>query len=271
MNANNDINEKEEALNCQTIPQIVDKELNSTKNPNKNKKQMNGVNGCCDGCAKDQTTGQNSSESANGIRLLCDAVDAIEANDLKKSKQQLNGLIVNNTDDAINKLSEELSDNCCYSCGNSCGEPKTQTNSCCSCYSMSCSTSYTSNCCYCRTSSPSSSSSATTSCCSTSSATLSCDINNKELVVHSFDENKDIKSLTNRVSTELNINELNDKIVFVNYESERQMPDIMRLIQKDLSEPYSIYTYRYFIHNWPHLCFLVSLSPIYKQLSLIVC
>ncbi|KAF4526204.1 hypothetical protein B566_EDAN001888 [Ephemera danica] len=34
------------------------------------------------------------------------------------------------------------------------------------------------------------------------------------------------------------------------------MPDIMRLIQKDLSEPYSIYTYRYFIHNWPKLCYL---------------
>ena len=41
------------------------------------------------------------------------------------------------------------------------------------------------------------------------------------------------------------------------YENELQMPDIMRLIQKDLSEPYSIYTYRYFIHNWPHLCFMV--------------
>ena len=41
------------------------------------------------------------------------------------------------------------------------------------------------------------------------------------------------------------------------YENELQMPDIMKLIQKDLSEPYSIYTYRYFIHNWPHLCFMV--------------
>ncbi|XP_058452288.1 N-alpha-acetyltransferase 30A-like [Malaya genurostris] len=40
------------------------------------------------------------------------------------------------------------------------------------------------------------------------------------------------------------------------YESELQMPSIMSLIQKDLSEPYSIYTYRYFIHNWPRLCFL---------------
>lgn len=47
-------------------------------------------------------------------------------------------------------------------------------------------------------------------------------------------------------------------IQYVRYESELQMPDIIRLITKDLSEPYSIYTYRYFIHNWPQLCFLVS-------------
>ncbi|XP_075782408.1 N-alpha-acetyltransferase 30 isoform X2 [Pelodiscus sinensis] len=49
-------------------------------------------------------------------------------------------------------------------------------------------------------------------------------------------------------------------IRYVRYESELQMPDIMRLITKDLSEPYSIYTYRYFIHNWPQLCFLVVLE-----------
>lgn len=29
------------------------------------------------------------------------------------------------------------------------------------------------------------------------------------------------------------------------------------LITKDLSEPYSIYTYRYFLHTWPQLSFLV--------------
>ena len=45
---------------------------------------------------------------------------------------------------------------------------------------------------------------------------------------------------------------------YVSYESELQMEAIMALITKDLSEPYSIYTYRYFIHNWPKLCFLVS-------------
>ncbi len=52
-------------------------------------------------------------------------------------------------------------------------------------------------------------------------------------------------------------------LTYVEYESEKQMPDIMRLITKDLSEPYSIYTYRYFIHNWPKLCFLVSLFSNY--------
>ncbi|XP_076238467.1 N-alpha-acetyltransferase 30 [Calliopsis andreniformis] len=47
-----------------------------------------------------------------------------------------------------------------------------------------------------------------------------------------------------------------EDIQYISYTSELQMPDIMKLIQKDLSEPYSIYTYRYFIHNWPKLCFL---------------
>lgn len=49
-----------------------------------------------------------------------------------------------------------------------------------------------------------------------------------------------------------------DGVKYVCYKNEQQMKDIMRLIQNDLSEPYSIYTYRYFIHNWPKLCFLVS-------------
>ncbi|XP_036449333.1 N-alpha-acetyltransferase 30 isoform X1 [Colossoma macropomum] len=49
-------------------------------------------------------------------------------------------------------------------------------------------------------------------------------------------------------------------ISYVRYESELQMPDIIRLITKDLSEPYSIYTYRYFIHNWPQLCFLAMVE-----------
>lgn len=59
------------------------------------------------------------------------------------------------------------------------------------------------------------------------------------------------------------------EIEYVSYKSELQMPDIMRLIQKDLSEPYSIYTYRYFIHNWPKLCFLAMDGS--KCVGAIVC
>jgi len=51
-----------------------------------------------------------------------------------------------------------------------------------------------------------------------------------------------------------------DQVEYRVYENELQMPDIMKLIQKDLSEPYSIYTYRYFIHNWPHLCFMARVN-----------
>lgn len=60
-----------------------------------------------------------------------------------------------------------------------------------------------------------------------------------------------------------------DAIAYVIYQDELQMPDIMRLIQKDLSEPYSIYTYRYFIHNWPKLCYLAMHGD--KCVGAIVC
>ncbi len=35
-----------------------------------------------------------------------------------------------------------------------------------------------------------------------------------------------------------------------------QLAHIQGLIEKDLSEPYSIYTYRFFLNNWPKLCFM---------------
>lgn len=66
-------------------------------------------------------------------------------------------------------------------------------------------------------------------------------------------EDIDIPQIENSIET------CHKKIEFVPYESELQMAMIMKIIQKDLSEPYSIYTYRYFIHNWPKLCFLVSI------------
>ncbi|GAB6024877.1 hypothetical protein CHUAL_009990 [Chamberlinius hualienensis] len=61
----------------------------------------------------------------------------------------------------------------------------------------------------------------------------------------------------------------NDEIRYEVYTSELQMGVIMKLIQKDLSEPYSIYTYRYFIHNWPKLCFLAMYGS--RCVGAIVC
>eukprot|EP01114_Cavostelium_apophysatum_P006222 TRINITY_DN17468_c0_g1_i1.p1 TRINITY_DN17468_c0_g1~~TRINITY_DN17468_c0_g1_i1.p1 ORF type:complete len:185 (+),score=5.06 TRINITY_DN17468_c0_g1_i1:83-637(+) len=47
------------------------------------------------------------------------------------------------------------------------------------------------------------------------------------------------------------------KIEYITYASEKEhIQGIIALIEKDLSEPYSIYTYRYFINNWPELCFM---------------
>ena len=40
------------------------------------------------------------------------------------------------------------------------------------------------------------------------------------------------------------------------YRKEEDLKYVMRLIEKELSEPYHIYTYRYFLHDWPDLSFL---------------
>ncbi|KAJ0160519.1 N-alpha-acetyltransferase 30 [Colletotrichum tanaceti] len=49
------------------------------------------------------------------------------------------------------------------------------------------------------------------------------------------------------------------------------LPAIRSLIAKDLSEPYSIYVYRYFLYQWGHLCFM-ALDPSDSSLiGVIVC
>ncbi|CAJ0930342.1 unnamed protein product, partial [Mesorhabditis belari] len=60
-------------------------------------------------------------------------------------------------------------------------------------------------------------------------------------------------------------------IEFIGYKDETQIAEIMALITKDLSEPYSIYTYRYFIHGWPELCILARDLLSGKIVGTIVC
>lgn len=45
---------------------------------------------------------------------------------------------------------------------------------------------------------------------------------------------------------------------YAGYTGERQLGAIMALVDRDLSEPYSIFTYRYFLSGWPELCVLVG-------------
>ncbi|KAH8919885.1 ribosomal-protein-alanine N-acetyltransferase [Atractiella rhizophila] len=45
-------------------------------------------------------------------------------------------------------------------------------------------------------------------------------------------------------------------ITYTAYNGETELPAIISLIQDELSEPYVIYTYRYFLHGWPQLCFM---------------
>ena len=49
-------------------------------------------------------------------------------------------------------------------------------------------------------------------------------------------------------------------IHYAQYETEKEaeyLPQIRELISNDLSEPYSIYVYRYFLYQWADLCFMV--------------
>ncbi|KAG9190181.1 acyl-CoA N-acyltransferase [Alternaria panax] len=60
---------------------------------------------------------------------------------------------------------------------------------------------------------------------------------------------------------------------YVQYEAskeEQYLPAIRQLISKDLSEPYSIYVYRYFLYQWGDLCYM-ALSPTNTLIGVITC
>ncbi|TFK69786.1 acyl-CoA N-acyltransferase [Pluteus cervinus] len=46
------------------------------------------------------------------------------------------------------------------------------------------------------------------------------------------------------------------EVMYRQYMGESDLPYVMALVQSELSEPYVIYTFRYFLHQWPHLSFL---------------
>ncbi|OTA65869.1 acyl-CoA N-acyltransferase, partial [Hypoxylon sp. EC38] len=68
--------------------------------------------------------------------------------------------------------------------------------------------------------------------------------------------------------------ELPGELLYIQYEhalEEKYLPAIRALISKDLSEPYSIYVYRYFLYQWAHLCYM-ALNPVDSSLiGVIIC
>ncbi|TKR60584.1 hypothetical protein L596_027811 [Steinernema carpocapsae] len=60
-------------------------------------------------------------------------------------------------------------------------------------------------------------------------------------------------------------------IEFHVYENENDLPEIMAMMTRDLSEPYSIYTYRFFLVQWPHLSILARDKVKNKNIGAIVC
>lgn len=50
-----------------------------------------------------------------------------------------------------------------------------------------------------------------------------------------------------------------DELRYIQYDNSKEneyVPAMRQLISKDLSEPYSIYVYRYFLYQWGDLCFM---------------
>ena len=50
------------------------------------------------------------------------------------------------------------------------------------------------------------------------------------------------------------------EVTISRYAGEEEIDVIMSLIDEELSEPYTVFTYRYFLNQWPELCFLASLG-----------
>ncbi|GAA5907848.1 peptide alpha-N-acetyltransferase MAK3 [Sporobolomyces salmoneus] len=51
------------------------------------------------------------------------------------------------------------------------------------------------------------------------------------------------------------------EIIYRAYQGEQDLVHIVSLVDDELSEPYNLYTYRYFLDTWPHLCFFAFSAP----------
>jgi peptide alpha-N-acetyltransferase len=55
---------------------------------------------------------------------------------------------------------------------------------------------------------------------------------------------------------------------YIQYDPDKEaqyLTAIRELISKDLSEPYSIYVYRYFLYQWADLCYMVCIHLVFES------
>lgn len=50
---------------------------------------------------------------------------------------------------------------------------------------------------------------------------------------------------------------MEELLKYSTYKGEESLSEITALVEKDLSEPYSVFTYRYFVNVWPTLCEMI--------------
>jgi peptide alpha-N-acetyltransferase len=65
------------------------------------------------------------------------------------------------------------------------------------------------------------------------------------------------------------LGDLSVSVAISKYHDETQIEALMKMMAKELSEPYSIFTYRYFLNQWPDYCLLAHADK--KLVGAIVC
>lgn len=53
----------------------------------------------------------------------------------------------------------------------------------------------------------------------------------------------------------------NSNISYRPYAGEKDLQTVVDLVHSELSEPYVVYTYRYFLDQWPQLCLIAEATP----------
>eukprot|EP00968_Pinguiococcus_pyrenoidosus_P015506 scaffold1435_cov267-Pinguiococcus_pyrenoidosus.AAC.30 len=60
-----------------------------------------------------------------------------------------------------------------------------------------------------------------------------------------------------------------DGFVYARFSGDAALQEVMALVDRELSEPYSIYTYRYFLMTWPEHCLVVRKDD--RMIGCVVC